>query len=148
MKAKLFIKTVLLLLGVAAPLFFPRDVAAQSSPTGTTWDCVLSGHRQGTAYLEFYKDFTFSGLEVLVPNKPKANEVGVGRNDGSEVTRGGIIAPPVGFQPGPQIYGSEPMEGRWGFDNKGQIIGQFIEVSPLESCVTNTFPLFTNIVAL
>ena len=124
-------------------------LAQAASPVGT-WDCILSGHRAGTAYLTFINAGestsrgTFSGIEVLVPNNPKPTDVGDARNGGGGDgdTRGGTTTPPP--TPGQQIFGYNGPNGPWALDNQGRTIGQFIEVSQLEDCVTNAFPVSTN----
>src|SRR4051812_31575267 len=53
----------LLVLGSGAAM----GQTAPKSPVGLTWDCVISGARNGLAYLTFSDDGTFSGYEILVP---------------------------------------------------------------------------------
>ena len=147
MKAKLFKKIAAPVLAFLACLLLLSSAAAgPASPVGV-WDCVLSGHRTGTAYFEFDDDGTFFVVEALVPNKPKPGEVAEARNDrngGGDATRGGFTTPDPAFQPSPQIFGSEVTDGRWFLDNKGRLIGYFIEVSALENCKTNTFVIDTS----
>src|SRR5947209_11632836 len=111
--------SVLLVLGVNENLQAQND-----SPVGT-WDCVISGARNGLAYLTFSGDInggTFAGYEVLVPKSvpsPRASLIpgmvaGLGSN-------GLGVRPPVaetaGNTAGP--YGYFPVSGPCGFDSKG-----------------------------
>ena len=115
-----------------------------ASPTNNTWDCVITGHRQGTAYFQFFPDNTFTVTEVIVPNAVSTNSslgrggTGVGRNGSS--SGGGNV-----FVPTPQIFGGEFVtNGVWGFDLKGHTIGAFVETSLQENCTITPIPFLTN----
>src|SRR5437588_11739053 len=64
------IATVMMLLPVGAKAQLPPK-----SPIGNTWDCLISGARQGIAYLTFDDETggTFSGVELVVPKEPTAS---------------------------------------------------------------------------
>jgi hypothetical protein len=111
-----------------------------------TWDLVLSGKRDGTAYITFYDDGTFSGFEALVPRqRSSGSEVSVGRNgDADDLTRNGFVTSSNAAPHGMQIFGAGPVEGPWAFDNQGRTVGYFIEVSALENCQTTSIPFSTN----
>src|SRR5262245_54633035 len=124
MKANLFKRAAL---AVFAPLVYSVLVSSASgapSPVGT-WDCLLSGHRTGTAYFQFFDDGTFFVLETLVPNKPRVNETGEARNDGDADLRSGTHTPTVKPPLSQQLFGIGAVDGLWDFDNKGRIIGEF-----------------------
>lgn len=128
-----------LLVGALVLCVFLQHTLAQSLGT---WDFLLSGHRTGTAYITFSDDGTnktFSGVEVMVPNRPSSQST-QGRNSGGAIGRGGSGSGSPALT-APQIFGAEPINGVWNFDNKQRVIGYFIEVSALESCSTNGFPL-------
>lgn len=119
------------------------SLQAQPSPVGT-WDLVLSGKRDGTAYITFYDDGTFAGFEALVPRQQTGGEIAVGRNGGADdLTRNGFT---TSTDPvlGTQIFGAGAIEGPWAFDNRGRTVGYFIEVTALENCVTTSVPYDTN----
>lgn len=113
-------------------------VQAQNTPVGT-WDCVLSGHRTGLAYLTFSTNFTFTGFEMLIPNQPSTpvdvrGGEGIGRTGPSTST-----APPES-----QIFGSLEVSGPWAFDNKGRVIGFLTEIADVVTCTSNAIPISTN----
>lgn len=127
-------------LATAALLCLGAGVSqAQNSPVGL-WDCVLSGNRTGTAYIEFFNDNTFSVVEVIVPNNSSSSSSS-GRTSNSG-GRGGPTQTPN--TKGPQIFGAQAANGPWFFDTKGRVIGSFFEVSTLENCTTNLFVMSTN----
>jgi hypothetical protein len=129
-----------LLLGALAP-----SQAQTGSPVGSTWDCLLSGKRNGIAYLTFStnNNGTISGYEILVPQpliSPHVSLIADVLGDNG-----------LGFRPQPtnsntttNIFGYFPITGSWGFDRKGQIIGTFLEVASSENCLTNIVPATTN----
>src|SRR5438132_10801227 len=71
---------------VAAP---PAGQAQDRSPVGS-WNCVISGSRNGLAYLNFSSDpegGSFEGFEVLVPkNLPVSHAAGTNAVAGSLAT--------------------------------------------------------------
>jgi hypothetical protein len=127
--------SVLFLLGalVAAP--------AQSNSVTTTWDCLISGKRKGIAHLSFYGNGTVSGYEILVPQRLAApHTVLVNDSLGSD----GLGVRPEAPADATNIYGAFPINGSWGFDRQGRIVGNYLEVVPGSSCTTNQIPLSTN----
>jgi len=118
-------------------LLAPTSPAAEPvSPVGTTWDCIMSGPREGIAYLEFFDDFTFVAYEFLVPKASAGNTSGVGgsRNyGGSPRDNGGGGSTNVSAH---QIFGGNVQTGPWNYDNKGRVIGFFTEIA--NTCTTNT----------
>ena len=121
-------------------------VQAQNSPIGT-WDCVISGNRQGTAYFQFFDNGTnrtFSVTEAIVPNTVSTNS-SIGRG-GTTIGRGGSSS--SSFVPGVQIFGgAQVTNGFWGFDSKGHTIGSFVETSTQLHCTTTPIPFDTNSIA-
>jgi hypothetical protein len=112
---------------------------AQNTPVNTTWDCVMSGPRQGIAYITF-SDLTFTGYEVLVPKGSKNSSGSIDlRGNGSR----GDTSDSSTNTPNTQLFGAAPIDGQWGFDIQGRIIGSFAEAQP-ESCITNAIPVATN----
>lgn len=125
----------LLLAGMAAVC------QAQNSPTTVAfWDCLISGPRQGVAYLSFFPDSTFSCYEVIVPNQPPTPSNA--RSPAGDFGRAGSTGGTNSL--GEQIYGAEITGGVWGYDINGRVIGEFIEVSAATLCVTNAVPFLTN----
>lgn len=76
-------------------------------PTGA-WDVVVGGDEQGTAYLEFSSDFRLRGTEIITHMDPEA-----------------LISGTDSTAPKLFYYGRFPIEGSWGFDNTGRVIGFF-----------------------
>jgi hypothetical protein len=114
---------------------------AQSSPVGT-WDCLMSGTRSGVAYLTFSEENggSFDLTAVIVPNS---------RSPKVSLLAGDIGTNGLGSNPQPtnsltQIFGSENVTGTWGFDNKGRVIGHFVEGARSITCTTNLVPVSTN----
>ena len=95
------------------------------SPVGVTWDCVLSSARQqGLAYLTFGDDFSFTGYELrsVALSAPSTDPRGGGID-----SRGGsnTISAPLPTQ----FFGATSINGPWGFDAAGRVIGSFVEVA-------------------
>src|SRR5258707_6242579 len=90
--------------------------ATLPDPTTVVWDFVMSGPREGLAYISFSTNnlddagnFTFSGQEVIVP-KPLNNAVVEGR--GGDASRGGLSrSNPNTNAVGAQIFGYEGVAG-------------------------------------
>src|SRR5438105_6449637 len=99
---------VLLMAGALAPSAPARPF---DSPVGM-WDCVLSGNRTGTGYIEFLDDGTFDGFEIIVPNNTAPPGFGSGRITPSE--RGDTLQPPN--SKGAQVFGVQFVTGPWFFD--------------------------------
>lgn len=123
------------------------SAVGQKFPIGT-WDLVMSGSRQGIAYITFTNDpssssnFSFSGFEILVPKKTSSQTPVVGRNDGSSTDRGGSEGTTT-FVPGEQLFGYQPVSGPWNYDEKGRVVGYFVEHS-VPTSSTNVVTLSTN----
>jgi hypothetical protein len=154
----------LLVLGLGGPL--EARAVNFVPPFGTNdWDCVMSGSRDGIAFLSFSSDGTFRGYEFLVLRVPKAsssNDPTQSRNGGGDAGRGGVpnSSPTNTLPVHTNLFGSLPFPqadagdggtiavgipaGQWGFDIKGHIIGYFTELSGYDVCVTNV-SFFTNL---
>jgi hypothetical protein len=119
---------------------------AQPDPTTVTWDCVMTGPREGIAYLNFAGDNTFDGYEILVPKARKSGSSDpTGRGDNGIRGDDDNSGPALN---GTQLFGATPLSGVWGFDINGRLIGNFIETSTLENCTTNAVAISTNGVGL
>jgi hypothetical protein len=119
----------------------PTSQAQTGSPVGTNWDCVISGKRNGVAYLSFYNNGTVLGYEILVPQAPAATH--------TVLLSDPLVTGPLGVQPPStnsttNIFGYFPVSGSWGFDSKGHVIGFYLEVVEGSICTTNMVPLSTN----
>jgi hypothetical protein len=106
----------------------------------------MSGPREGVAYITFTTNadssglnFTFNGYQVMVPKNHEGEEFKASRNNADDATRTGFVTDP-GKPDGTQIFGSQPIEGPWNFDTKGQVIGHFVETSEV-ICNTNVITL-------
>jgi hypothetical protein len=133
----------------SAPLLLAGGLTAlgqvQQDPTTVAWwDCVVSGPRDGLAYISFTRNpdasgnnFTFTGYEVMVPKAHTSgtNTVVDARNDGGDSTRTGSDPVPEPLN-GQQIFGSQDISGPWNFDTQGRVVGFFYEIST-PSCNTN-----------
>jgi hypothetical protein len=117
-------------------------VGASLSPVGT-WDCVISGNRQGIAYFQFSDDGTFVVTEMIVPNPPPTPP-NPSEDRGGEGTGRGESGSTNTFTPSQQIFGSEETNGMWALDPKGRTIGFFEETSAQVSCTVTTIPYSTN----
>jgi hypothetical protein len=145
---------LLLLSGFAA-----QGQTAPPDPTTVTWDCVMSGPRDGLAYITFSKtpfigeldpsgnNFSFGGTEILVPKAQQFSGSQEARNNGGDATRTGTTPGDTNSLNGTQIFGSEDVVGPWNFDSQGRMVGYFIEISK-PVCTTNVFPISTNGVGL
>ncbi len=114
--------SALLLLGFAA-----SGQVVPKSPVGT-WNCVMSGAREGLAIITIFEDGNFTADEILVPKKPRISTAGsdprgsTGRTP--DVTSTNSVLPSV-----TDIYGAEHPNGRWGFDSRGRVMGYFYEIT-------------------
>jgi hypothetical protein len=101
--------------------------AAFDSPTGLTWDCVISGARNGLAYLTFDPSGTITGVEILVPRRKPSSSDSDGRGGFEPDDRN-----PSGTSGGTtnqvdQIFGPADINGLWSFDTSGKVVGFFAE---------------------
>jgi len=112
---------------------------AQNSPVGT-WDILMTGVRQGNMYLTFTDDGggTVTGGEIIVPQAPSAASFS-GRNIGGDAGRGNTTTTPIGG--GTNFYGFFPVNGQWGFDSRGRVVGYYDEVAAMSESPP---VLFTN----
>src|ERR1039457_4917495 len=100
------------------------------SPAGTngffTWDCLSSGGGQpGIAFLTFSNDYTFTG-DLIVAGTPATPNTDP-RNSGS-TGRGGSTSSTNAVAPTLDLFGYWGVEGPWGYDIKGRVIGTFIQI--------------------
>ena len=132
----------LLLLGGAS-----RTSLAQNSPVGT-WDCLMcGGHQPGVAYLTFTTNldssgnYTFYGYAVVAGVPPgstvseRTPQGDVGRGDTTSTNAAGTT----------NIFGFVPMNGPWGYDSQGRVIGHFAELINAGSYATNSAEICINI---
>jgi hypothetical protein len=100
--------------------------AAFDSPSGLTWDFVISGPRNGVAYITFTGTTggTLSGREILVPRKksvPNPTDERGGNDqrnpDGSSSSTNQVD----------QVFGPADITGSWSFDTSGKVVGFFAE---------------------
>src|SRR6266850_889588 len=148
--------------------------ATPVSPVGTTWDCVISGTRQGVGFLTFAGDpstgdATLSLIEIIVPTAHKSSASGTSADRGisGDDTRtgttvsGSFVRPPftnlfgivilprndtTNFGEGGTIIVDHTGNpaGQWSFDSSGRIVGFFTEASG-NFCTTNVTPVFTGV---
>jgi hypothetical protein len=114
--------------------------ATLRSPVGPTWDCTISGNgEQGIAYFNFYDDFSFQAYRFLVP-KPGKGRFSNPRSESPTDSR--TFASGTGSTPSdmPQtnLFGRDFDTGTWGYDERGRIIGTFLEVLGHAKVVTTT----------
>jgi hypothetical protein len=125
------------------------QAAAPKSPVGT-WDCVMSGAREGLASMTFHADGTFTNIEVLVPKPAKAPAPnndnrggdGVGRFPGD--SSGGSVTNKT-LPPHTDLFGSQETSGLWTFDIRGRVIGSFYEISEPTYATNAITPPSTNL---
>ena len=110
-----------LVLGAALLCGLASGARAQNDPSGD-WDCVISGHQQGVAFLTFNKDTTITGFEVITSYTPPESSDGRGLsfNDDRNRVSGGSTT-------NHYLLGLFPITGNWGFDSKGRTIGFITE---------------------
>src|SRR5262245_11432626 len=122
--------------GAAASAVLLSGLAASaqpfSDPTGT-WDCTMSGGRNGLAIVTFSGN-TFSIFEILVPKKQEFEFDATRGTENS--TRQGDIGGGTNLV-STQLFGAGAFAGTWNYDQKGHVIGHFIESSAPVSCTTN-----------
>jgi len=98
---------------------------AQAPPSPVdTWDCVLSGSKQGTARIMFNADNTLDGLQIRYGRSgstfPEVNPRGGASEDrtsGSSTNGGG----------GTNLYGGSILVGEWGYGVNGKSLVGYIE---------------------
>jgi hypothetical protein len=109
--------TGLLLIGLSA------SAQPFSNPTGTLWDCNMSGSRNGLAVIAF-DDTNFTMTEIIVPKKVLADR---GDSRGRIDSRTGLPADTKFTST--NLFGGGTITGPWNIDANGHIIGFFIEAS-------------------
>ncbi len=143
-----------LLIGVGTSLS-QAALPLPPSPAGTngafTWDCLSSGGGQpGIAFLTFSNDYTFSGDLVVAgsPPPPAANNP-----RGSGTSGRGDSTSSTSTEPTNNFFGYWAVEGPWGYDIKGRVIGSFIQIIKIApqvtinwNTITVTTPDYTNTV--
>jgi hypothetical protein len=94
------------------------------SPVGTLWDAVVTGSGQrGIAFLTFAEGGDLSGYQLLAPlpsTKPSYDPRTPFGDVGRQTVTGG------GGTNKTYLYGISPVEGSWGFDEKGRLIGGYV----------------------
>jgi hypothetical protein len=118
---------------------FSAAAQSRNTPVGPTWDCLLSGSgQQGIAFLTFSNDFTFTGYQLLAGKQNAASSVGEeGRNIGGGVDRGISVdgsAPSGGG--GTTLFGFGFIDGPWRYDEKGRVVGYFVEAVDRVTTIT------------
>jgi hypothetical protein len=114
----------------------PATAAQNASPVGPTWDCLLSGSgQQGIAFLTFSNDFTFTGYQLLV-GKQSAADSEDGRNPGGGVGRGIGTGGNASGGSGTTLFGFGFINGLWQYDQKGRVVGYFVEVLNQQTTIT------------
>ena len=112
------------------------------NPIGPTWDCLLSGSgQQGIAFLTFSNDFTFSGYQLLVGKQSAAGSSGASndeRNSGGDVGRFSDSSTDS-FGGGTNLFGFGSLHGPWRFDEKGRVIGYFLQVVNQQTTITTNY---------
>src|SRR2546422_878152 len=102
---------------------------AQVSPVGD-WDFTVGGAARGIARVTFNADGTIDG-EIHVQTLKKAPGSGVDPRGQTELGRD--FEPPPVAPPFTNIFGSANIDGRWGFDAGGHVLGFLNEGSILIS---------------
>lgn len=106
--------------GTAAPtLAAPFD-----SPVGD-WDFSFTGSEKGVAQITFLGDYTLTGFEILMPGKPRKDSSADSNPRGGPSTdvdpRTGV--PDGGTGTNILSWGGVLIDGFWGFDEKGKVVG-------------------------
>lgn len=126
---------ILGLLICAGPAKVCQAAPSTNSPVGT-WDISFSGGgRVGLANITFAAGSplgSFIGYEIIAPkqhgtSQPDGRPGAVGTGSSGSNTKA----------MGTNIFGFEPINGSWGFDNQGRVIGSWIELTPANACITN-----------
>ena len=116
----------LLLCGITAGAGTNASAQTLYPPTGTVWDCVLSGSGQkGIAFITFASDQSFSGYQIL-SSSPKNSQDFDGRNLGGDIGRDVEID--GGTNSKAHVFGFDQFGGPWAYDAQGRVIGNFVQV--------------------
>jgi hypothetical protein len=125
----------LLLCGFTASLGANARAQVLYPPTGTVWDCVLSGSGQkGIAFITFASDQSFSGYQIL-SSSPKGTPGIDDRGLGVDIGRGIELD---GSTNGTTLFGFDQVQGPWAYDAKGKVIGNWTMVSGSGNDTTNS----------
>ena len=126
----------LLLLGSLPGIGQGADPSGGSS---FTWDCLTKGANQpGIAYLTFSNDYTFKGY-LLISGTPAAGDDNSRNPAGEADQRGEGLSSSSGSGTNANffVFGFTPVNGPWGYDSKGRVIGFFTEILSVTTSVTN-----------
>jgi hypothetical protein len=116
----------LILSGITAGLSANAQAQTPYPPTGTVWDCVLSGSGQkGIAFITFSDDRSFSGYQIL-SSSPESAQDTEGRNLGGGIGRGIELNGNTGNT---NVFGFDQFGGPWAYDAKGRVIGNFVQIA-------------------
>ena len=125
----------LLLCGFTASVATNAQAQTLTPPTGTVWDCVLSGSGQkGIAFITFASDQSFSGYQILSAT-PKSKASLDARNPGGDIGRDVEIEDSKGRT---NLFGFDQVQGPWAYDAQGKVIGNWSMVSGNDSNSTNS----------
>ena len=115
-----------LLLALAVASTIAQSADAQSpSPSGTTWDAIVSGgsHR-GIAFMWFEPNGTLNGYQLLAPKPLKKSDNDM-RAPYGDVGRSGEPTGTNGTS-SVKLYGFGDLQaGTWGYDSRGRLVGDF-----------------------
>lgn len=113
------------------------SASAAEMPVDFTWDCLVNGSQgRGIAFLTFYGDNTFDGVQLMTVNRAPAptgnddetdprGDAGESRGDDTNSGGGTPLPPTVGTE---NLYGIGEVFGRWNYDAKGKVLGHFQQV--------------------
>lgn len=130
MKINFLQKRLLAIAGPAVALVIAgstvqTQAAAFDSPVGD-WDFSFSGSEKGVAQITFLGDNTLTGFEILAPGKPlssgttpESNPRGGTFNDNDPRTG----QPNGSSNTNKYVWGGVLIDGYWGFDEKGKVVG-------------------------
>ena len=125
----------LLLCGFTASVGANAQAQTLYPPTGTVWDCVLSGSGQkGVAFITFANDRSFSGYQILSSSPKSTPSIGA-RNVGGDIGRDIELDDSSGRT---NLFGFDQVQGPWAYDANGKVIGNWTMVSGNDSNSTNS----------
>ena len=126
----------LLLCGFTASVGTNAQAQTLNPPTGTVWDCVLSGSGQkGIAFITFASDQSFSGYQILSSSPRSTPSVDDERGLGGDIGRNVEIEDSKGRT---NLFGFDQVQGPWAYDAQGKVIGNWTMVSGNDSNSTNS----------
>ena len=159
MNRSYFTSLKLAALTAAGLLLSSSNTRAQANSPAGDWDITSSGKEIGQVVLTFVQDSaaggSLSGFKIVRPTQKKSTKPEVDpRHPAGEPGRNGFETPSVP-KASTNFLGSAGIDGLWGFDTSGKIIGFLNQVSeheikPVEEISTNVVDGFiiltTNIV--